>query len=241
MLPMRRFLFALPALTVLAAAVATTDAQGVPFSQHGSVAQRVSHTLIEIGYNRPVARGRVLFGALVKWDSVWHPGADSATVIRFDKDVQVAGRRLPRGEYSLWVIPRQRAPWTLIFNAQARVFHSPYPGQPRTCSGSTSRRRPALTWKRWPGTSRSSAAIPRCSGCIGVRPSSPFTSGSPASRSVAAGHGGLRPSPRQAGVRLSRRADAPRQPAATVAGERPRPWVEAGDPPGPRVTGTRGT
>lgn len=128
MLPMRRFLFALPALTVLAAAVATTDAQGVPFSQHGSVAQRVSHTLIEIGYNRPVARGRVLFGALVKWDSVWHPGADSATVIRFDKDVQVAGRRLPRGEYSLWVIPRQRAPWTLIFNAQARVFHSPYPG-----------------------------------------------------------------------------------------------------------------
>ena len=57
--------------------------QGVPFSQHGSVSQRVSHTTIAIEYNRPGARGGALFGALVKWDSVWHPGADSATYISF--------------------------------------------------------------------------------------------------------------------------------------------------------------
>ena len=103
-------------------------AQGVPFSQHGSVAQRVSHTNIRIEYNRPVARGRALFGALVKWDSVWHPGADSATWISFDKDVTFEGKPLPRGEYSLWLIPRERTPWTLIVSSASRVFHSPYPG-----------------------------------------------------------------------------------------------------------------
>ena len=103
-------------------------AQGVPFSQHGSVAQRVSHTNIAIEYNRPVARGRALFGALVKWDSVWHPGADSATRIRFDKDVVLEGRALAKGDYSLWLIPRERTPWTLIVSSAARVFHSPYPG-----------------------------------------------------------------------------------------------------------------
>jgi hypothetical protein len=104
-------------------------AQGVPFSQHGTVSQRVSHTNIDIEYNRPVARGRALFGALVKWDTIWHPGADSATRIAFDKDVTFAGRPLPRGEYSVWLIPRERAPWTLVLSSAARTFHSPYPGE----------------------------------------------------------------------------------------------------------------
>jgi hypothetical protein len=102
--------------------------QGVPFSQHGTVAQRVSHTNIDIDYNRPVARGRELFGALVKWDSIWHPGADSASRIRFDKDVVLQDKPLAKGEYSMWLIPRQTAPWTLILSSAAHVFHQPYPG-----------------------------------------------------------------------------------------------------------------
>ena len=103
-------------------------AQGVPFSQHGTVSQRVSHTNVAIEYNRPVARGRALFGALVKWDSIWHPGADSATHISFDKDVTFEGKPLAKGEYSIWLIPRAQAPWTLILSSASRVFHSPYPG-----------------------------------------------------------------------------------------------------------------
>jgi len=106
----------------------TAAAQGVPFSQHGTVSQRVSHTNIAIEYNRPVARGRTLFGALVKWDSVWHPGADSATRITLDKDVVLEDKPLARGEYSIWLIPRERAPWTLILSSATHVFHSPYPG-----------------------------------------------------------------------------------------------------------------
>jgi DUF2911 family protein len=106
-------------------------AQGVPFSQHGTVSQRVSHTNIAIDYNRPVARGRALFGTLVKWDSVWHPGADSATRISFDKDVTFAGKALAKGEYSLWLIPRETTPWTLIVSSASHVFHSPYPGAER--------------------------------------------------------------------------------------------------------------
>src|SRR5262245_24550077 len=104
-------------------------AQGVPFSQHGTVTQRVSHTNVAIEYNRPVARGRALFGALVKWDTIWHPGADSATRIRFDKDVVLQDKPLARGEYSLWLIPRQSTPWTLIFSKASHAFHPPYPGE----------------------------------------------------------------------------------------------------------------
>lgn len=106
--------------------------QGIPFSQHGSVSQRVGFTTISIEYNRPVARGRTLFGdhAVVRWGQVWHPGADSATTITFDRDLLVEGRALEAGQYTLWTVPRSDA-WTIIFSHALHVFHTPYPGEAR--------------------------------------------------------------------------------------------------------------
>jgi Protein of unknown function (DUF2911) len=103
-------------------------AQGYPFSQRGTVTQMVAYTEISVSYGRPVARGRELFGALVPWDSIWHPGADSATRVRFSHDVVLEGKPLRAGEYSLWLIPHEHAPWTVIFSRAAHVFHKPYPG-----------------------------------------------------------------------------------------------------------------
>ena len=47
-------------------------------SQHATVMQAIGATQVTIVYNRPGARGRTLFGALVPWGKVWCPGADSA-------------------------------------------------------------------------------------------------------------------------------------------------------------------
>jgi len=102
--------------------------QGYPVSQRGTVTQNVAFTNISIAYGRPVARGRTLFGSLVPWDRVWHPGADSATRITFNHDLEFEGQKLAAGEYTLWVIARENAPWTLIFSRAAHVFHIPYPG-----------------------------------------------------------------------------------------------------------------
>ena len=71
---------------------------------------------------------RALFGQLVPWDSVWHPGADSATRVSFDHDVLIEDHALAAGEYSLWLVPREHGPWTVIFSRAAHVFHKPYPG-----------------------------------------------------------------------------------------------------------------
>ena len=115
-------------LTLGLASTGPSHAQGFPFSQRGSVSQTVAFTDITITYGRPVARGRELFGQLVPWDSVWHPGADSATRIAFSREVLLEGQRLAAGEYSLWVIPRESKPWTVILSRKAHVFHRPYPG-----------------------------------------------------------------------------------------------------------------
>jgi hypothetical protein len=94
-------------------------------SQHGTVTQKVADTLITIVYNRPVARGRDLFGALVPYDKVWCPGADYCTTINVSTDVTIEGRALPAGTYSLWAKPGA-AKWTVIVNRAQLVSHSAY-------------------------------------------------------------------------------------------------------------------
>lgn len=107
---------------------ASSPAQGYPPSQRGAVTQDVAFTEIVVRYGRPVARGRALFGQLVPWDSVWHPGADSATRISFNHDVLLDEHDVKAGDYSLWLIPRDGRPWTFILSRAAHVFHKPYPG-----------------------------------------------------------------------------------------------------------------
>jgi hypothetical protein len=113
------------------AAPSACAAQGYPASQRGRVEQTIAFTDIAVVYGRPVARGRVLFGdsALVKWGNIWHPGADSATTIRFSQDVLVEGRTVKAGDNSVWLIPQASGPWTFILNRAAHVFHQPYPGE----------------------------------------------------------------------------------------------------------------
>src|SRR5215210_963435 len=84
------------------AAYARGFAQAPKPSQHGSVTQQVANTRITVDYNRPVARGRALFGALVPWGRVWCPGADTCTTIELSTNVQVNGQALAAGTYSLW-------------------------------------------------------------------------------------------------------------------------------------------
>jgi len=95
-------------------------------SQHGSVSQQIANTTITIEYNRPVARGRAIFGSLVPYGRVWCPGADNCTTIQVSTDVKINGQSLARGTYSVWAEPEQDH-WTMIFNSAQPVFHTRYP------------------------------------------------------------------------------------------------------------------
>jgi len=97
-------------------------------SQSGSVFQRVANTDIEVVYDRPVARGRELFGGIVPFDEVWNPGANDATAVTFSRAVTVDGHPLQAGSFSLWAIPSAEE-WTVIFSQAADVYHTPYPGE----------------------------------------------------------------------------------------------------------------
>lgn len=95
-------------------------------SQHGTVSQEIADTLVTVDYNRPLARGRKLFGELVPWGNVWNPGANEATTIKLSTNVKVNGQALAAGTYTMWTEPQQDR-WTIIFSRATSAWHTQYP------------------------------------------------------------------------------------------------------------------
>lgn len=106
--------------------LAQQPAPAVKPSQHGTVTQQVAATTITVDYNRPVARGRELFGpppAIVPFDRIWCPGADDCTTLKVSTNLTIEGKALPAGTYTVWAKPGA-ATWTIIFNGAHPVFHT---------------------------------------------------------------------------------------------------------------------
>jgi len=113
-------------LTLIALGACSAKAQPGRRSQRGTVTQSVNGTEISIRYYRPVLRGRTPFPGIVSWGRTWTPGADSATRVETRGDVEIEGKTLPAGKYSLWLIPEEKDAWTVIFNRSADAFHLSY-------------------------------------------------------------------------------------------------------------------
>lgn len=114
-------------LAVVTASLASAPVSAQRPSQHGVVAQTVNETVITLEYDRPVARGRALFGELVEWDAVWTPGANRATWIDFSAPVTVQGQTLAAGRYAIWMVPHESHPWEVVFVDQWDTHHGMFP------------------------------------------------------------------------------------------------------------------
>ena len=105
---------------------AVTSAQLVlpQASPKATLSQSIGITDIKIEYHKPSVKGRVIWGDVVPYDSVWRTGANEATIISFSTDVKIEGTLLIKGKYALYTIPGKEA-WTIIFNKK-RDINGPY-------------------------------------------------------------------------------------------------------------------
>jgi len=85
-------------------------------SPRDSVSGVVDGASININYGSPSVRGRVIWGSLEHYDTVWRAGANEATRFTTNKAIIVEGQALPAGTYGFFVIPG-RTTWTVIFNS----------------------------------------------------------------------------------------------------------------------------
>ena len=83
---------------------------------------------IHIDYSSPRMRGRKIFGGLVPYGEVWRAGANEATTFVIDSDVNLGGKTVPHGHYTLFALPNPET-WTLIISKQTGEWGVPYPGE----------------------------------------------------------------------------------------------------------------
>jgi hypothetical protein len=90
-------------------------------SPKGRIEQRIGLTDITVDYERPAARGRKVFGELVKYEKLWRTGAGNCTKIRFSKPVIIDNKKINKGSYSVFTIPNTNE-WTVILNTDTTLY-----------------------------------------------------------------------------------------------------------------------
>jgi hypothetical protein len=95
-------------------------------SQAAKISQNVGLSEVSISYHRPGVKGREIWGGLLPYDAVWRAGANEPTLITFNDDVTIDGKKLGTGTYRLVVIPSKTGDWTLIFNSETKNWGTVY-------------------------------------------------------------------------------------------------------------------
>jgi hypothetical protein len=105
-------------------ALASTVALGIAFGQSpkAEASTTINGKKITIKYSAPSVRGRQVFGdgGVISKDPtypVWRAGANSATTLITEGDLDIGGLKVPKGTYTLFVLLGQPQ-WKLIVNKQ---------------------------------------------------------------------------------------------------------------------------
>lgn len=80
---------------------------------------------IKTDYSSPRAKGRKIYGGLVPFGDVWRTGANAATTFVTSADVNVGGKTVPAGSYTIFTVPTADK-WTLIINKKTGEWGIPY-------------------------------------------------------------------------------------------------------------------
>jgi hypothetical protein len=84
-------------------------------SPHTETMAMIGDAHIHIDYSSPGVRGRIIFGGLVGYNTIWQAGAHKATWIETNKDLIIDGKTLPAGKYGFFTIPSNDE-WTIMIN-----------------------------------------------------------------------------------------------------------------------------
>ncbi|GEO19675.1 hypothetical protein CQA01_02090 [Cyclobacterium qasimii] len=93
-------------------------------SPSSSVSQNVGFTKISIDYSSPAVKGRTVFGDLVPYGTPWRAGANAPTTIEFSTAVNIAGKTVNAGKYSVFITPAQSGDWTIHLNSKGNAIYA---------------------------------------------------------------------------------------------------------------------
>jgi hypothetical protein len=113
-------------IVAIAATIAT--AQPSPKDEASVV---VGGKTISVKYSAPSVRGRTIFGdsGLLSGEShfpVWRAGANEATALHTDVDIEIGALKIPKGDYTLFVSVKDPSAWELIVSKDTGEWGTEY-------------------------------------------------------------------------------------------------------------------
>ncbi|MEL6923802.1 MAG: DUF2911 domain-containing protein [Bacteroidota bacterium] len=90
-------------------------------SFHGSIKQEIGALQLQIDYERPCVRDRVIFGDLVPYGKIWRTAAGKGVRLSVNRPVKLGGQSIDAGVYSLLSIPEPDQ-WTIIINRDTSLY-----------------------------------------------------------------------------------------------------------------------
>lgn len=105
-------------MVLVAGAMTACFGQG---KKPASPRETVSSGDVSVSYGRPSKKGRVIFGGLEKFGSVWRTGANEGTEVTFKKDVSFGGTAVKAGTYTLFTIPNENE-WSVMLNSELKQW-----------------------------------------------------------------------------------------------------------------------
>lgn len=101
-------------------------------SPHETISETIGGSKVTIVYGRPYTKNprtgeaRKIWGKLVPYGKVWRMGADEATILTTEKDLDIGGTTVPAGKYSLYMLPVEDGTSKLIINKQTGQWGTVY-------------------------------------------------------------------------------------------------------------------
>jgi hypothetical protein len=88
-------------------------------SPHETTGAVVDGNRVTITYGRPYMKGRTVWGGkLVPAGTIWRTGSDEATTMITEKPIEMGGKTIPAGAYTLWTMLAEDGSAKLMVNKQ---------------------------------------------------------------------------------------------------------------------------
>jgi len=112
--------------TIVSILLLTSFANGQePVSPPARTNATIGGKKLTIAYSSPSIRGRKIMGGLVPYGRWWRTGADNATTMQTEADLDLGGLKVPKGTYTLYTLPGATE-WQLIVNKQTGQWGTEY-------------------------------------------------------------------------------------------------------------------
>jgi hypothetical protein len=112
-------------MAILLTTVAAQQDKSKRASPPGTAEVTLNGKKVTIDYSRPSMKGRKIMGELVPYGQVWRTGANEATTLNTETDLNIGGTHVPAGKYTLYTLPSENT-WKLIINKQTGQWGTEY-------------------------------------------------------------------------------------------------------------------